>query len=302
MGVGMRLKSCMMCWMALAALSTTSAMAERQRDSATRTLTCEIGVIVEAEPTMPLMLLRDDLRKGRREAVLTDDWLYHYKKDGRVFLVPAGYTTDFASIPMIARLVADQYGKHAEAAVVHDWLYAVGYKDPSTKDSTREDADEILLYAMEEQNVSWLTRSTIFRAVRLFGAKPFGSEKEWQDNWTVVDRARVGTRTGPPIAKPEPSHIATVSEAEFNEGETRERLKFLHGTQPDACSKLSIESQEVADGEIARQLYIGCFIRSGYKGYLEGVENAGQCRNKANLACKYQFWDPSRRIEFGFPD
>lgn len=155
---------------------------------------------------------------------------------------------------------------------------------------------------MKEQKVSWPTRTTIFRAVRLFGAKPFGSEKEWRDNWTVVDSSGVGQRTEPPIAKPEVSYIAKLSKAEFDDGETRERLKFLKGTQPDTCSRLSKESGEVADAEMARQLYVGCFTRNGYKRYLDGVENADQCRNEANLACEHHLWDPGKRIEFGFPD
>ena len=40
---------------------------------------------------------------------------------GRI-TVPAGYTTDFASIPYPARIFLPQAGHSARAAVLHDWL------------------------------------------------------------------------------------------------------------------------------------------------------------------------------------
>lgn len=36
--------------------------------------------------------------------------------------VPAGYTTDFASVPFFARFIIPQAGHSARAAVLHDWL------------------------------------------------------------------------------------------------------------------------------------------------------------------------------------
>lgn len=39
--------------------------------------------------------------------------------------IPAGYTTDFASIPREAALFGfDKLGKHSYAALAHDWMFA----------------------------------------------------------------------------------------------------------------------------------------------------------------------------------
>ena len=113
-------------------------------------------------------------RQGRRVAVLTDDWLYCYPETGDVFLVPRGYETDFASIPAAARWAINPFGSHAEAAVIHDWLYAVGEK------ATRLEADQIFRYAMKEAGVNLVRRNLMYEAVRRGGESSYGAATEWR--------------------------------------------------------------------------------------------------------------------------
>ena len=94
-----------------------------------------------------------------------------YSYEPRV-TIPAGFISDFASIPRIlwallsptTGLLGGDYGK---AAVVHDRLYR-------TKGlSTRFQADRVLLEAMTFLKVPRLARWTIYLGVRIGGHSSF---------------------------------------------------------------------------------------------------------------------------------
>lgn len=76
--------------------------------------------------------------------------------------VPAGFVTDFASVPRvpIAYMVAG--GKANAAAVIHDWFY-------STHAVTREQADDVFYEAVRALGHSVFTAYTMWLAVRAFG-------------------------------------------------------------------------------------------------------------------------------------
>jgi len=86
------------------------------------------------------------------------------------FTVPAGFRTDFASVPAIFRSLVSKIGAHTKAAVLHDWLYherpfvqaAFGVVLPIS----RKDADGIFLRAMRESGVGWWRRTMAYQAVR----------------------------------------------------------------------------------------------------------------------------------------
>jgi hypothetical protein len=75
---------------------------------------------------------------------------------------PVGFVTDFASIPRIFWSLLKPDGLYAYAAVVHDYLYW-------TQDQSRETADEILRFGMEEFGVSGSVVWAIYEAVHHFG-------------------------------------------------------------------------------------------------------------------------------------
>jgi hypothetical protein len=156
-------------------------------------------------------------REGRRIAVLIDDWLYCYPETGDVFLVPRGYETDFASIPPSSRWLIEPFGNHAEAAVVHDWLYAVG------EEGKREEADKVFRYAMKEQGVNLVKRNTMFAAVRAGGGNAYGQDKEWR----FKDPATFQLADAP-FEKPAKAAVATIDCESF--AEQISGLLEAHGT------------------------------------------------------------------------
>lgn len=139
-------------------------------------------------------------RQGRRIAVLTDDWLYCYPETGEVFLVPRGYETDFASIPAAARWAINPFGNHAEAAVIHDWLYAVGEKDK------RLEADQIFRHAMKEAGVNVVRRNLMYEAVRRGGESSYGADAEWR----FRDYRTLAPLDEPPFARPEKAAVKII--------------------------------------------------------------------------------------------
>lgn len=107
---------------------------------------------------------------GKWTHVLLDD-LVLADEDERVITVPAGFTTDFASIKVLHNAflfvlfaLVSGYGNYA--ATVHDWLYTTGAV-------SRKEADAVLYRALRAEGVArW--RSWLFWAgVRLGGAKQY---------------------------------------------------------------------------------------------------------------------------------
>lgn len=98
---------------------------------------------------------------------------------GETITVPAGATTDLASIPRAAwSLGFPPDGPWLKAAVIHDNLYrrrgdVIRTGHPVTY--TRAEADGILREAMGVLGVSTWERFVIWSAVRLGGAKSWGS-------------------------------------------------------------------------------------------------------------------------------
>jgi len=78
--------------------------------------------------------------------------------------IPAGFITDFASIPRIFRVILPQWGKYGKAAVVHDYLYQ--HHDTH---NTRKFADQIFHDAMIVSGTKMWKVKIMYWAVRLFG-------------------------------------------------------------------------------------------------------------------------------------
>jgi hypothetical protein len=84
-------------------------------------------------------------------------------------IVPAGFVTDFASIPKVFWSALKPDGEYAHAAVFHDYLYW-------TQSGSKEDADLTLKYAMEDLELGKLTVDAIYMAVHLAG------QSSWDKN------------------------------------------------------------------------------------------------------------------------
>lgn len=99
-----------------------------------------------------------------------DTFTYRGEVEGRPTLitVPAGFTTDFASIPRLFWRVLPPTGRYGKAAVIHDYIY----RTPGVN-LTRAQADGIFRDAMQDLGVSAFTRNLMFRGVRLFGGRAY---------------------------------------------------------------------------------------------------------------------------------
>ena len=79
------------------------------------------------------------------------------------FIVPAGFQTDFASVPRAFVWLIPKYGRYTKAAILHDFLCtesAAGRFD-------RDDADGIFRRVMRELGVPFLRRWLMWGAVSL---------------------------------------------------------------------------------------------------------------------------------------
>jgi hypothetical protein len=90
------------------------------------------------------------------------------KKFNRVD-VPAGFVTDFASIPRAFYTLLRPDGEYSYAAVFHDYLYW-------TQARSKDESDEIFRLAMLDFNIDGTTVTAIYEAVHLFG------QTAWDEN------------------------------------------------------------------------------------------------------------------------
>lgn len=115
-------------------------------------------------------------------------------KNGEYVRVPAGFVTDFASIPRAFWNILPPTGGYGKAAVVHDWLYQrrrVSCEDPghivtAVRYVDRGEADSILNEAMNVLGVGRFTRWIIYSGVRVGG-------------WVTWDRYRDAEVKGIPV-------------------------------------------------------------------------------------------------------
>ncbi len=98
----------------------------------------------------------------------------HYDGNDRRFTVPAGTTTDFASVPKLLRWFIPKYGRYNKAAVLHDYLVS----EAEAGRFDRSDADGLFRRAMRELNVGYLRRRLMWAGVRWGGRLEGGTPAE----------------------------------------------------------------------------------------------------------------------------
>lgn len=106
-------------------------------------------------------LLLKDLKNWNFQ--LIEDYVYNVKD--YIIKVPRGFITNFASIPKVFRIILLPYGKYSSASVVHDWLYS----KKCYMQISRKEADNIFLEIMEECEVNFVIRYSMYILVRMFG-------------------------------------------------------------------------------------------------------------------------------------
>jgi len=88
-------------------------------------------------------------------------------------VVPEGFETDYASVPVALTNVLPRWGDYGLASVLHDWMYWNQSEDRATADST-------FLGAMTVLGVSNWKKWTLYSAVRTFGGAV------WNDNVRIA--------------------------------------------------------------------------------------------------------------------
>lgn len=101
--------------------------------------------------------------------ILLEPLVYEGKWD--LFTVPAGFHTDFASVPRVLRSIVSETGVHTRAAVLHDYLLHT--------DITAADADGIFRRVLREAGVGFILRNLMWAAVRFGSGMEDASRKEW---------------------------------------------------------------------------------------------------------------------------
>jgi hypothetical protein len=98
----------------------------------------------------------------------TDEWwevveplVYRGQRD--TFVVPAGFRTDFASVPRVAVWLIPRFGRYTLAAVLHDWLVTEGIAGGAV---SSRDADGLFRRVLRELGVPPVRRWLMWTGVR----------------------------------------------------------------------------------------------------------------------------------------
>ena len=101
--------------------------------------------------------------------------------NGYIIFIPAGFVFDGASIPKLAwSIVGAADGRYFLAALIHDWLY-------TTKQLSKEQADDLFKRIMMHLGISWFKRVTMWRAVDWFGGSAWRSDDRAVALWMYSD-------------------------------------------------------------------------------------------------------------------
>lgn len=143
-----------------------------------------LGAEAQIHPRMATNTPRLQLFQGDgTNFMLVDPLFYEIKRTGRTITVPAGFVTDFASVPWYARWLISVLGKHSIPAIVHDYLYW-------EQRCTREQADAILKEAMAEYKSSSFDIEAVFYAVK------YGAQGAWNENAADRKKGYIRVLTG----------------------------------------------------------------------------------------------------------
>jgi hypothetical protein len=127
-----------------------------------------------------------------------------YRGARDTFVVPAGFRTDFASVPRVLVWLFPRFGRYTLAAVLHDWLVTVGISSGAV---SSRDADGLFRRVLREEAVPPVRRWLMWTGVR-WGAliNPRRRAGWWRD----APRVLVLSVLAAPIVVP-PSLVITAA-------------------------------------------------------------------------------------------
>jgi len=133
----------------------------------------------------PLPLKIENLADGSEyEFKLLSQFVFRWQgsktQPARDLVVPAGFCTDFASIPRPLQGFLDAVNDVAPAAVIHDFLYT------SQMFEDRANADGVFFDALRANGVGWMRARTLWAGVRLGGWIKWGKDPVEASNWFIL--------------------------------------------------------------------------------------------------------------------
>ena len=137
-------------------------LAAEKRDS--------LGIAEEPPVLSPLRGIKNE--NGVLLWRLVFPYEYIFPETCELISVPSEFVTDLASIPAIAR-VRYNPADYAEAALVHDWLYALGV------DGQRPKADKVFRELLIETGNTAQKAEELYRAVRAGGNSGYGLPNDY---------------------------------------------------------------------------------------------------------------------------
>lgn len=124
-----------------------------------------------------------DVRTGDGlEDILLEALVFHCL-DGRILRAPIGGTTDGLSVPRCVQNIIPATGGDWFSGVLHDSGYRNQLQILSSDGTwelanlTQQECDDLILEAMTSQGVSFITRHTVYRALRMFGSRAFNEDR-----------------------------------------------------------------------------------------------------------------------------
>jgi len=99
-----------------------------------------------------------------------------YQGQRDLFEVPAGFVTDFASVPGLFTWLIPRYGRFTKAAILHDYLC----DEAKAGRFIRAQADGIFRRVMRELGIGFLRRWIMWAAVRLGSGRAVLQPNLWQ--------------------------------------------------------------------------------------------------------------------------
>ena len=124
------------------------------------------------EVIMPFLDELDTRDMGNGNAKLLNQFRYQLRKSCEIITVPAGFITDFASIPRALRAVITGHDNTKKPAVIHDFDYRTKFCV-----RTRKCVDKIFLMSMKESGVPRWKRYMAYWGVRAGGWASWKSGK-----------------------------------------------------------------------------------------------------------------------------
>lgn len=150
-----------------------------------------ISASVAQIPPQPPLVRPDS---NNKYWILMEDMEYEIGTTSIKVVVPAGFVTDFASIPQpLWSFGLTPHGAYSRAAVIHDYLYW-------TQGCTKAQSDRIMLIAMKESQASSFDEQIIYEGVNRLG------ESSWLENQAQRDKGL--PRILPPNLRRLPPNVA----------------------------------------------------------------------------------------------